>query len=121
MDWLNKYVNGWKNKDLEKLAELFEKSVEYHEEPFDGDIGDLELATVKSSLKSEMAFMNNLSYTDTELVAIDGVTHVARIRYSYNFNNDKSKTEAEDIIIFRLSSSGLCSFFYRVPFLKQWK
>lgn len=111
--WIKGYAAAWRSPGTAQLANLFTKDVSYRmspwKEPLRGLV-ELEPFWERSRVSADEAFD-----LQSELVAIDDHTAVARIAVTYK---DADPSQWRNLWIITFEQHGLCCSFEEWPFAK---
>jgi ketosteroid isomerase-like protein len=110
-DWIAAYERAWRTAGTATLSELFADDASYsmapYEEPYRGREAIADLWERERQGPDEVFAM------DSEVVAVEGNTGVARIEVRYG---DPIPREYHDLWIVRLDANGRCAEFEEWPF-----
>lgn len=103
--WLNRFEQAWKDKDVEKVVKLFTEDVDYFETPLqkiEADQLEKEWETVKQQEDIELS---------TEVFSEASNRYTVQWSLSYRENGEKK--ELDGIYLIVLDDRGLCKEFWQ--------
>lgn len=109
--WIDGYVNAWRSPDTSKLDKLFTDDINYRVSPWRNPLNGLR--ELKSFWETARSGPNEVFDLQSEIVAIEDKTAVARVEVEYA--ND-TPSHWRDLWIIIFDSNGLCSSFEEWPF-----
>jgi hypothetical protein len=110
-DWIAAYERAWRTPGTDSLAGLFAPDITYVTAPFEPPYRGLE--AVADLWESEREGPDEVFSMDSEIVAVDGDTGVARVEVRYGLPVGQVY---RDLWIVRLDENGRCIVFEEWPF-----
>jgi hypothetical protein len=110
-DWIERYERAWRTPGIEQLGELFTADASYRTAPFEEPYRGLE--AISEMWEAEREGPDERFEVDSELVAVEGDTAVARLEVRYLKPGGKTY---RDIWIVTLDRHGRCVTFEEWPF-----
>jgi hypothetical protein len=109
--WIAQYERAWRSPGTEALADLFAEEASYGTAPFEKPF--VGLAAIAQLWDEEREGPDEVFSMESELIAVEGDTGVARIEVAYG---DPVARRYRDLWIIRLDGEGLCREFEEWPF-----
>ncbi len=109
--WIDAYVRLWRTAGTDGLSEIFTEDASYSPGPFEEPKRGLE--AISALWDAERLGPDESFELDSEIVATDGDTGVARIEVRYGPPRDRLY---RDLWIVRFGSDGRCTRFEEWPF-----
>ena len=110
-DWIERYERAWRTPGTEQLADLFTPDASYRTAPFEQPYRGLE--AIARMWDAEREGPDEPFELDSEIVAVDADTGVARLEVRYLKPGGKTY---RDIWIITLERQGRCTEFEEWPF-----
>ena len=109
--WLEAYQRAWRTPGVESLDRLFCPDATYVPSPFSAPIRGLE--AIARMWESERQGADEAFAMDSEVLAVDGDTGVARVEVRYG---EPRRQTYRDLWVVRLDKAGRCRHFEEWPF-----
>jgi SnoaL-like domain len=109
--WLARYEQAWRTEGTTLLAELFAPDASYSAGPYEELHRGLD--AIARLWESERVGPDEVFTMDSEIVAVEGDTGVARIQVVYS---EPPVQEYRDVWIVRVDDAGRCLSFEEWPF-----
>ena len=109
--WLARYEEAWRAEGTDALVELFAPDSTYSPGPYEATQRGLD--AINHLWESERVGPDEVFTMDSEIVAVDGDTGVARIKVVYR---DPPVQEYRDVWIVRVDADGRCVSFEEWPY-----
>lgn len=109
--WLDAYERLWRTAGSDRLSEIFSEDASYSPGPFEEPRRGLD--AIAELWESERLGPDESFEMDSEVVAVDGDTAVARIEVRYGPPRDRLY---RDLWIVRFGPDGRCTRFEEWPF-----
>lgn len=109
--WIDRYERAWRSPGTGQLAKLFAPDASYRTAPFEEPYRGL--AAISEMWEAEREGPDEPFEMDSETVAVEGDTGVARLEVRYLKPGGKTY---RDIWIVRFDEQGLCTAFEEWPF-----
>ncbi len=103
--WLQKFRENWKNKDVEKVLQLFTEDVTYYETP-----------TEKLSwgeLEEEWRNIENQEDIELELDLFSSEGNKHTVQWGLTYRENGEKNNLEGVYLIRLNENGKCVEFWQ--------
>ncbi|MDN3357396.1 nuclear transport factor 2 family protein [Actinomadura sp. DC4] len=104
--WIAGYERAWRSPGTETLAEVFTKDATYLQGPFDAPL--VGLPAIAEMWDEERTGPDEAFEMNSEIVAVDGDTAVARVEVTYG---EPDHEEFTDLWIIRFADDGRCRSF----------
>jgi uncharacterized protein (TIGR02246 family) len=108
--WVDRYERAWRTPGTEALAELFTDDASYSQGPYLEPVRGLR--AIAEMWEAERDGPDEAFTMDSEIVAVDGDTAVARVEVHYG---DPAR-EYRDLWIMRFAGDGRCRRYEEWPF-----
>ena len=113
-DWIAAYERAWRTPGTDSLADLFAVDASYRTAPFEPWHRGLD--SIAALWEAERVGPDEIFTMESEIVAVDGDTGVARVEVRYG---DPITRVYRDLWIVRLDECGRCVEFEEWPFWPQ--
>jgi len=108
-EWIGAYERAWRTAGTDSLAELFCEDASYRMSPYEEAARGL--ASIAGLWERERVGPDEEFEMNSEIVAVDGDTAVARIEVTY-----ASGAEYRDLWLIRFAADGRCREFEEWPY-----
>jgi ketosteroid isomerase-like protein len=109
--WIGEYEKAWRSKGTDGLGRLFAEHASYSTAPYEPPHTGLE--AIAEMWEAERLGPDEDFELESEIVAVEGDTGVARILVRYGPPREQ---EYRDLWVMRLGLDGLCTHFEEWPF-----
>jgi ketosteroid isomerase-like protein len=110
-EWLDAYERAWRTPGTDPLRELFTEDASYSQGPYEETRVGLD--AIGRMWEAEREGPDEVFTMESEIVAVDGDTAVARVEVKYG---DPVKQEYRDLWVMRFAGDGRCSSYEEWPF-----
>ena len=108
--WLGRYERAWRTAGTQALAELFTEDAGYSQGPYRQPVRGI--SAIAEMWEAERVGPDEVFTMDSEVVAVDGDTGVARVEVRYG----EPVREYRDVWIMRFADDGRCRWFEEWPY-----
>ena len=109
--WIEAYKRAWRSPGTDALARLFTEGASYRTAPFEAP--HVGLAAIAELWEEEREGPEEVFEMNSELIAVEGDTAVARIEVRYG---DPVTRRYRDLWVIQLDGDGRCREFEEWPF-----
>ena len=104
-EWINKFKQNWKNKNIEEVLNLFTEDVDYYETPTQ----KLE----PEELRKEWETVKQQEDISLDLEIFSSTEHKHTVQWELTYTQDGERTEMEGVYLIKLNSNGKCHEFWQ--------
>ena len=112
--WLAGYEAAWRAPGTESLAGLFTSYATYLQSPYEQPVTGLD--AIKRMWEEEREGPDEVFTLATDILAVDGLTAVARAEVCYG---DPPRQEYRDLWVIRFTDDSRCTWFEEWPYWPQ--
>lgn len=113
-EWIDAYERVWRTPGTDALGLIFTDDVSYSQGPYRAPV--VGLPDVARMWEAERDGPDEVFEMDSEVVAVDGDTAVARVEVRYG---QPVRQEYRDLWVMRFGADGRCDRFEEWPFWPQ--